>query len=204
VDKRRFRLKLVLLGDPGVGKTSLIRRYVDRTFDEDYVKTLGAVVSRRVDRLKDEEGRPVSVDLLIWDIMGQKRIFDLVREAYLSGAHGAMAVFSVANAATFRNLNTWIEASRGEQPRLPIMILGNKVDLADQRVVSDEEARRFCAAGGLLYLPTSARSGEGVEEAFTAISQAMVGNSPLRPEAVPSYQGAVAPREPPERKIRHS
>lgn len=168
---RRYRYKVVLLGDSQVGKTSLIRRFVDRSFHEDYQKTLGAVISKHTEPMTTPEGEVVEVSLIIWDIMGQKGLRDLLREAYLNEARGALAVFDVTRRETLEGLQEWIDGTRAHDAKIPVMVLGNKNDLVDRRAVTEEEARSFCLSQGLQYLPTSAKTGFNVEEAFHRLTK---------------------------------
>lgn len=163
--------KIVLMGEAGVGKTSLIRRYVLHAFEEGYMATLGMVVSKHIDLLSLEDGRSVEVNLLIWDIMGQRGFMDLLQDAYFRGAQGALAVFDITRAETLEGLRHWIGVARREEPRIPIVVLGNKADLVAQRVVTNDAARGFCQALGLPYFPTSAKTGLNVEAAFRHLSR---------------------------------
>jgi small GTP-binding protein len=161
--------KIVLLGEPGVGKTSLIRRYTQGSFSDAYLATVGTTVSKHSEVLSPEEGRGVEVSLIIWDIMGNKRILDLLGEAYFFGAKGAVAVFDLTVQKSLKNLKVWIDTARKQEPKMPIIILGNKADLEGDRAVTDKEAKRFCKPLGLRYLPTSAKTGHNVQAAFTAV-----------------------------------
>ncbi len=170
-----LRLKIVLLGDGGVGKSSLIARYVHQAFREDYLKTLGAAISKRTEEFHTRGEVLLRAEMTIWDIMGQKRLFDLVQEAYLTGAVGGLAVFDVTRRETFDGLRGWVATAKKENPRMPLVVLGNKSDLEGQRAVTDEMARAFCQEFGLSYYPTSAKSGLNVEVAFRQIARKALG-----------------------------
>ncbi len=172
-------MKVILLGDGGVGKTSLIRQYVQRAFSEDYLKTLGTSISKRTEEFTLEGGATARVDMTIWDIMGQKQLFELIQEAYLKGAHGALAVFDVTRRQTMDSLKGWIKAARGEDPSVPILVLGNKADLGDRRAVTDGEASEFCRGLGLQYFPASAKTGLNVEVAFKTLARTILGEMAL-------------------------
>ncbi len=183
----RASYKVILMGDSGVGKTSLIRRYVRNYFDEGYLATIGTTVSKHVELVTLEEGKSVEVNLTVWDIMGNKRILDLVGDAYFYGARGALAVFDVTRRETLKGLGDWIQAARKEEPRMPIVVLGNKADLADERRVTNDEARAHCQGLGFPYLPTSAKTGLNIEAAFGMLTRRVLA------VFAPSGGGARAP-----------
>lgn len=163
--------KIVLIGEAEVGKTSLVRQYVDHSFEPKYVTTIGTPISKHIDLLSLEDDTPVQVCLNIWDIMGSKKLLDELGEAYFQGVQGALAVFDVTRAETLESLPFWLKATRKAEPRIPVMVLGNKSDLSAQRMVTNAEARDFCRRLGLPYLPTSARTGLNVEAAFRHLAQ---------------------------------
>lgn len=166
----KAQYKVVLLGEAGVGKTSLIRRYVHGSFGDAYLATVGTSVSKRNELLSVEEGRDVEVGLIIWDIMGNKKILELLGEAYFFGAKGAIAVFDLTRRQTLQNLQAWIDAARGQDPRMPVIVLGNKSDLEKGRAVTDRQAKNFCKSLSLTYLPSSAKTGLNVEAAFKTVA----------------------------------
>ncbi len=167
---RVCKFKVVLLGDPEVGKTSLIRRYVHQSFSEDYQKTLGMSVAKRPEFVLLERGQSVETQLTIWDIMGQHASVELLKHSYLEGARGGLVLFDVTNPKSFEGLHYWLDLARHHEPRMPILVLGNKADLVDQRQLSDEEAEAACRAMGLQYLPASAKTGLNVQAAFARLA----------------------------------
>ncbi len=170
----RASYKVVLMGDSGVGKTSLIRRYVRSYFDEGYLATIGTTVSKHVEVVCLEDGKSVEVGLTIWDIMGSKKVMELLGDAYFYGARGALAVFDVTRRETLEGLGDWIQAAHREDPRMPILVLGNKSDLEAQRRVSEDEVRDYCRDLGCPYLPTSAKTGFNVETAFRQLCRELL------------------------------
>jgi Ras-related protein Rab-2A len=166
-----YRFKLVLIGEPGVGKTSLIGRYMSNTFGGEYIKTLGTTISKWAEKVEFEDGRSFDVSLVIWDIMGERTILPLLQDAYFHKAQGALAVFDVTRRETLKGLKEWITAAWRTVPKMPIVILGNKADLVVERVVADEEAWDFWRPLGLPYFASSARTGQNVEMAFKLLAQ---------------------------------
>ncbi len=178
-----YHCKVILMGESAVGKTSLIRRYVDRCFEGEYLTTLGAAVSKRIESVALEGGGTAEVRLLVWDVVGQRGYMELLREVYFPGAQGALAVFDLTRWETLEGLRNWIEVAQKEVPAAPIIVLGNKADMVDRWAVTNEEAVAFCEALGLPYLPTSARTGLNVDEVFKRLSrEALRRFASLRPE----------------------
>src|SRR5207247_9578583 len=108
-ESKTFKFKICLVGEEGVGKTSLIHRFVSGAFDETYIRTLGAVVSKKTVALGSMQGRPVQVDMMILDIMGKRTFLQLFKEAYFHGAQGVLAVFHMTRPAALRAMSKWID-----------------------------------------------------------------------------------------------
>jgi small GTP-binding protein len=161
--------KLVLLGDPSVGKTSLTRRFVENTFDEAYLSTIGSNVNKKTVTLYDDNGGTREVKLMIWDIAGD-RACDSLKRAYYRGAHGAIVVCDITMEETFKSLPNWLESLRNIVGDVPIMILGNKADLEEFRTVDLGELQEVAEEFGTNAFLTSARTGENVEMVFTSLA----------------------------------
>jgi small GTP-binding protein len=164
-----MKVKVCFIGDAGVGKTSLIKRYVLDVFDDRYIATIGTKVTKKI---VDVDGQ-VKVMMLVWDIMGQKGFRELLREAYFFGAHGAIAVCDLTNKETLEELRYWIKALTDVAGDVPIVFAGNKVDLENDRVIKEEDFQELASKyKGKAYL-TSAKTGQNVEAVFKALAEAM-------------------------------
>lgn len=159
--------KVCLVGERLVGKTSLLRRYLYGAFDDSYVATLGARVHQSV-ALSLEDGEP-GVQLVLWDLMGDPGFRELLQEAYFHGTLALLAVCDVTRRTTLWSLGTWFRAvARVASPPV-ILVVGNKADLGEERVVTFAELEEFAAVHGAEALEASARTGEGVAEAFATL-----------------------------------
>ncbi len=171
---KRYKLKLCLFGSGGVGKTSLIRRYVYDEFDDKYLQTIGTKVSKKVVDVF-VNGEDVEVQLYIWDIMGQKNYRDALKEAYFHGADALLGVADITRKETLYELDEWIEAMKGVvKPDAPIIFLGNKWDLKEQAQFGREEMELMAEKHNGDYYFTSAKTGEHVEEAFEKLAEKAV------------------------------
>jgi small GTP-binding protein len=176
-ESKTFKFKICLVGEEGVGKTSLIHRFVSGAFDESYIRTLGAVVSKKTVALGSLQGRPVQVDMMILDIMGKRTFLQLFKEAYFHGAKGVLAVFDTTRGASLRDLTKWIDGVRDSVGPVPVYALGNKTDLVDRREVKDEEAADVLRSYECPILYTSAKTGDNVEQAFQGLAKTIVESS---------------------------
>ncbi len=164
-----FIFKICLVGDAEVGKTSLVRRFVLDQFDGAYMLTIGAKVMKKTVTVQ-HEGKGVNVSLLIWDVMGQKN-FKVVESVALQNIVGGFVVCDITRKSTFESLEYWVDAIRNISPGIPIIILGNKSDLAVKAQITEaelSEASKFLTSTSFM---TSAKSGENVELAFKRIAE---------------------------------
>jgi len=172
MDVRRMKIKICLVGEAAVGKTSLIRRFVLDDFDDKYIQTLGTKVSKKELTVPGSaETEPIKVDMTIWDIMGQKGFRELLKEAYFYGAKGVIAVADVTRKTTLDDLDDWIEGVYSVTGKIPIQFMANKWDLKDQAELGEEEMVQATKAYDSPFHFTSAKTGENVEGAFQNLAE---------------------------------
>ncbi|MHA1652653.1 MAG: Rab family GTPase [Candidatus Thorarchaeota archaeon] len=166
-----YRFKVVMLGDGAVGKTALTVRFTQDHFEADYKRTIGSDFAiKRVEL----PSRNANVTLQVWDLAGQQR-FEVVRQSFYRGARGGLLVFDVTRRRTFLNLDRWrAEAFESIGREIPVIVVANKVDLVDSRVVSTEEGEAYAKKIGSLYVESSALTGQNVEEAFKVLCEVMI------------------------------
>jgi small GTP-binding protein len=159
--------KICMLGASGVGKTSLVSRFVSSIFSDKYLTTVGVKVDKKVVAVGDTQ-----VTMLLWDIYGQDE-FQTVKPAYLRGASGYLLVADGTRAATLDTARSLQKTAEGVVGRVPFVLVLNKIDLATEWQV-DERALWKVADEGWPIVKTSAKSGAGVEEAFARLARGMV------------------------------
>lgn len=158
--------KLVLLGDSGVGKSSLVIRYVKEQFYEFQESTIGAAFLTRTLDLGEYK-----VKFEIWDTAGQERYHSLA-PMYYRGAAAGIVVYDITDEASFERAKAWIqELQREGSPNILIALAGNKVDLEPQRKVSVNDAKQCAVDNGLLFTETSAKTDQNVAALFETIAQ---------------------------------
>jgi small GTP-binding protein len=177
---KHVKAKICLVGQAAVGKTSLIRRYVVDQFDDKYVATLGTKVTKRVVEvpIPNGGGLHARVELLIWDVMGQPKIRELLDDLYFQGAAGILAVADCTRRATLDALVDWLDRVNRITNRAPIVLAVNKSDLKANAEFGPAEVGRLVGSvrGGVLE--TSAKTGENVEEAFRRLALFVLDRSP--------------------------
>ncbi len=167
---RRMKTKLVLMGEGGVGKTSLIRRFVLNEYQDTYLHTIGTKVSKVALTVPHGTDVEVQMDMSIFDIMGQHGFRDLIRETYFHGAQALMAVCDITRMDSLTALDEWIPSALEVSGDVPVYILVNKKDLIDRRAFGDEDVQKIAEPFAAPWVMTSARTGEFVEDAFNALA----------------------------------
>ena len=171
---KRVKAKVCLVGEAAVGKTSLIRRYVLDEFDDRYITTLGAKVSKKEMSLELPDFQ-VRLDLTIWDIMGEKGFRELLKDAFFFGAKGIIAVADLTRYKTLQDLDEWVQSVFNVVGEVPVVYAINKVDLRGHPgTYGDKEVEVHTKAFGATHHYTSAKTGQSVEAAFGALASAIL------------------------------
>ncbi len=164
-----YLFKVVLVGDAEVGKTSLTTRFAYGTFTDGYISTLGVdfiVKSLPLDNY--------IVKLQAWDTAGQER-YAGVRPIYYRGAKGALLVFDITMRQSFVNVDKWYDQIRKFSGNdVPIILVGNKIDLVDSRVISTDEVQVYAAQKGMPYFETSAKTDYAVNDVFLKLAEVIL------------------------------
>jgi len=172
---KRLKSKICLVGEKAVGKTSLVRRFVMNMFDEQYVTTIGTRVSKKEVHISMPDlAQSVQVDLMIWDIMGEKGFRELLNDAYFYGANGILAVADLTRRRTLDDLDDWIDGVEHVVGKVPILIVVNKADLTSGAQFQERDVAQFAKAYGSEFILTSAKSGDQVEAAFVRLATFVV------------------------------
>ena len=175
-DEYDYLFKCIVVGDGGVGKTALTIRFSKGFFTEDYKMTIGVDFHVKTISIDTEEEGPIKVKLQIWDTGGQER-FSSIRPMYYRGSLGGLLIFDLTSYESFEHLPQWIEEVRSNlKSEIPLLLVGNKSDLINERALSNEEIKSFTQKFNLYYMETSAKTGEGVGDCFYILACLMVGS----------------------------
>lgn len=156
-----YLFKYIIIGDTGVGKSCLLLQFTDKRFQPVHDLTIGVEFGARMVNIDGKQ-----IKLQIWDTAGQESFRSITR-SYYRGAAGALLVYDITRRETFQHLTSWLEdARRHSNQTMTIMLIGNKSDLDSRRAVSYEEGEKFARQHDLIFMETSAKNDENVEEAF--------------------------------------
>ena len=165
----QFIFKLILIGNSGVGKSSIIQRYMKNTFEESYKCTIGVDFLMKTLTINKQ-----LVKLQVWDTAGQEKYKSMV-SSYYRGAHVALIVFDLTSHLSFEALPSWIENfyKNGPEQKNTILI-GNKKDLVEERQVTQEEAELFSQTNNMIYFETSAKEGDNIDYVFNYTAEKLL------------------------------
>jgi len=161
-----FLIKLLLIGDSGVGKSCLLLRFCDDAWTPSFITTIGIDFKIRTIELDGKR-----IKLQIWDTAGQER-FRTITTAYYRGAMGILLVYDVTDERSFNNIRTWhANVEQHASEGVNKILIGNKCDAEDKKVVSDQQGKELADELGIRYLNTSAKANINVEEAFFSLAR---------------------------------
>lgn len=168
-----FLFKTIVVGDGAVGKTAITFRYAVDKFQENYKMTIGVDFTIKREKVNDKE-----IKIQVWDTGGQEK-FSKIRPLYYRGALGGLVVFDVTTKESFENLDGWFEEIQKNCTQIPIILVGNKIDLKNRKTTK-EEGRKYAAKKSkemgykIPYLETSAKTGETIKKVFRKLVESMV------------------------------
>uniref|UniRef100_U5EXH4 Ras-related protein Rab-35 n=1 Tax=Corethrella appendiculata TaxID=1370023 RepID=U5EXH4_9DIPT len=174
--------KLLIIGDSGVGKSSLLIRFSDNTFSGSYITTIGVDFKIRTVVINGER-----VKLQIWDTAGQER-FRTITNTYYRGTHGVIVVYDVTNGESFANVKRWLQEIESNCDVVNKVLVGNKNDDPQHKVVITEDAQRFANQMDIQLFETSAKDNINVEEMFLSITEQVLRHKKLTQKQIQSEQ----------------
>eukprot|EP00028_Trichosphaerium_sp_Am-I-7-wt_P000763 CAMPEP_0168522382 /NCGR_PEP_ID=MMETSP0405-20121227/9315_1 /TAXON_ID=498012 /ORGANISM="Trichosphaerium sp, Strain Am-I-7 wt" /LENGTH=206 /DNA_ID=CAMNT_0008543975 /DNA_START=19 /DNA_END=639 /DNA_ORIENTATION=+ len=157
----QYLFKYIIVGDTAVGKSCLLLQFTDKRFQPQHDLTIGVEFGSRTITIDNKQ-----IKLQIWDTAGQEKFRSITR-SYYRGAAGALLVYDITRRETFEHVSSWLEDCRKySNGNIVIMLIGNKVDLENNRQVTYEEGEEFAKKHGLYFLETSAKTAQNVDESF--------------------------------------
>ncbi|MFX1363700.1 MAG: Rab family GTPase [Promethearchaeota archaeon] len=169
---KKYNFKILLLGGPAVGKTSILYRFVKNQFSYDYITTIGLNYLTKEVHLDDKN----YAKLVIWDVAGQEK-FKFLRKKYYEGTNGALLIFDLTRLNSYEELKDWLsEMFEIIQIKIPFVIIGNKLDLLKEvnRSIDIDIVKDYAKNQDSIYIETSAKTGENIEEAFEELTKRMI------------------------------
>ena len=169
---KKYELKIVLIGDSGVGKTSLLYRFIEGKFINSRLCTICADFKTKLIKID----QTTTAKLTIWDTAGQEKYRALTRN-YFKDAHGIVLLYDVTNKSSFISLNKWLDDINENilRENVSIILVGNKIDLPN-RVISYDEGDDFAKKNNLLYCETSTKEGNNIDDVFEMIANNIIEN----------------------------
>jgi small GTP-binding protein len=163
---KRKVIRVTMLGDSAVGKTSLISQFLTQKFDENYLTTIGK--DKLEKKVVMEDGNEIK--LIIWDTAGQER-FHSIATSTIKGSQGIVLTFDLTKKSTFNSLEAWLNDIQENSNEVPVVIFGNKCDLFEKYEIENEDAKKFAKDHNLQYFETSAKQNVNVQEGFNSIAK---------------------------------
>ena len=181
------KLKVGLVGDSRVGKTSLIQRFVLDQFDDKYIKTIGAKVSKMETLLPLPGNRRVRVIMMIWDIIGERNVAELYMSSHFTGMQGILAVCDVTRKRTLDSIGDWASSVFQVAGVVPIQILVNKTDLENQFEIERSDVTESSLSLASPAVFTSAKTGENVDGAFSELAQTILFGKDMKEVSIAAH-----------------
>ncbi|MFQ6106752.1 MAG: Rab family GTPase [Thermoplasmata archaeon] len=178
------KAKIGLVGDTAVGKTSLVRRYVLDQFDDKYIRTIGAKVSKKEVHLSVHDDKAVRVDMSIWDVIGERHLAELHMERYYGGVQGILAVVDITRRTTLNSVEDWVSSVSEIAGSVPVHLLVNKVDLKDNFAMEEGDVAEISTRMKSPFMFTSAKTGKNVESAFVHLAKSIALKNGLSPRVL--------------------
>ena len=161
IEEYEMMVKVILIGDSGVGKTNIMSKFLKNQFMEESKATIGVEFGSK---LFNHEGHKIKAQ--IWDTAGQEK-YKAITGAYYKGSKGALVVYDITQKKTFENIEKWVNDLKvAGDPKITIILIGNKSDLEDKRQVLKDQGEEKARSFGCAFLETSAYSGDNIEKAF--------------------------------------
>eukprot|EP01091_Cochliopodium_minus_P010090 TRINITY_DN262_c0_g1_i1.p1 TRINITY_DN262_c0_g1~~TRINITY_DN262_c0_g1_i1.p1 ORF type:complete len:200 (+),score=49.40 TRINITY_DN262_c0_g1_i1:31-630(+) len=158
--------KILIIGDSNVGKSCLMLRYADNSFTDTHISTIGVDFKEHVLKIDNQ-----TIKLQLWDTAGQER-FKTITSSYYRGSEGIMIVYDITDKTSFESINQWMgEVNEYGKGALVKLLIGNKCDLEDQRVIQKTEIEKVARELGVSYMETSAKSNTNVDQSFEFLAK---------------------------------
>jgi len=170
-NKYEYIFKIILIGSSGVGKSSILQRYIQKTFNDSYASTIGVDFFMKSINIGEK-----TIKLQLWDTAGTEK-FRSITTGYYRGADAAFVVFDLSSKTSFKAVSEWIEnyyKYKNPDSEKNVVLIGNKVDLVDKREVTQEEAENYVKDNNIFYFETSAKEGKNIEECFNFMAEKLL------------------------------
>ena len=166
----QIRIKLLIIGDSAVGKTSMLLKYTDNFFPESHLATIGVEF-----KTKEVEYNGYKIELQVWDTAGQER-FKSITKSFFRNANGIIFVYDITQKNTFKNVKDWIKDSEVNDFGFQRILVGNKIDLQNKRQVSLEDAKEWADKKNMEVIETSAKTGANIDKAVLKLIELILQN----------------------------
>ena len=169
--KYEYIFKIIIIGSSGVGKSSILQRYIQKTFNDSFSSTIGVDFFMKTINIGEK-----SIKLQLWDTAGTEK-FRSITTGYYRGADAAFVVFDLSSKKSFNAVDEWIESYykfKNPDSEKNVVLIGNKVDLIDNREITQEEAENYVKTNNIFYFETSAKEGKNIDECFYFIAEKLL------------------------------